>query len=71
MSIQLREVVGSFTDAINECKQLLTQNEKYLKKKANVWDNAIWHMAGASDSSERLRSKLKFHAAKVRHTNKD
>lgn len=62
---QRREVVGSFTDTLDECKQLLIQNEKYLKKKANIWDNAKWHLAGASDSSERLRSKLRFHAAKV------
>ena len=64
-SDQRREVVGNFNHTLDECKQLLVRNEKYLKKKANIWDNAKWHLAGASDSSERLRSKLRFHAAKV------
>jgi hypothetical protein len=63
---QRQEVVGSFTDTLDECRQLLVRNEKYLKKKANMWENAKWHLAGSSDASERLRSKLKFHAAKVR-----
>jgi hypothetical protein len=63
---QRQEVAGKFNDTLFACQQLLQQNEFYLSKKENVWDNAKWLIAGANDRSERLRTKLKSQAEKVR-----
>src|SRR5204863_3957531 len=60
-----QEVVGSFTQTLEECCRLLEQNARYLSKSLQVWDNARWHLGGSSDSAERLRRRLQLHAAKV------
>ena len=60
-----KDQVGGFEDTVEQCEKLLTENGKYLTKRANGWDNAKWHIFGGQERADKLRARLQFHSTKI------
>ena len=59
-----KALVGDFNETLERCRELLSENAKFLTKSGGVWDNAKWHFKTQA-VVDALRTRLQFHTAKI------
>jgi hypothetical protein len=64
-SKELLDIVGDFYGTLEECQQLLLENQAYIAQTAEPWKKDKWQLAGSPERAAKLRTQIHAHAAKV------
>lgn len=59
-------IVGNFQRTLKECEDLLERNKQFRMRDSNVLENLRYNLGKSEVQVDQLRSRLHFHAQKIR-----